>query len=117
MCNSCEENSVASGKCEEFLCSDCVRAHQWVKMTKDHKIPLLQVSGQSVSLAHLNYCPIHRNEKLTLYCTERLVTSLIFGTVSCQNSVGITDTGTATRWRSRPRRTCLNHPGELNIGH
>ena len=71
MCNSCEENSVASSKCEEceeFLCSDCVRAHQRVKMTKDHKISLLQVSGQSASLAHLNYCPIHRNEKLTLYC-------------------------------------------------
>ena len=71
MCNSCEENSVATHYCEdneEFLCSDCVRAYGRVKMTKDFKFRELQVSGQSASLAHLNYCPIHRNEKLTLYC-------------------------------------------------
>ena len=73
MCHSCEENSVATHHCEEedeYLCSDCVRAYQRVKMTKDYKFTQLKVtrSGQSASLSHLNYCPIHRNEKLTLYC-------------------------------------------------
>ena len=71
ICYSCEENSMATSKCEdceEFLCNDCVRAHQRVKMTKDHKISLLQISGHSASLSHLNYCSIHKNEKLTLYC-------------------------------------------------
>ena len=41
MCQSCEENSLANSKCEEcdeYLCNDCVRAHQRVKMTKDHQI-------------------------------------------------------------------------------
>lgn len=70
-CNSCEENSPASSRCEdceEFLCSDCVRAHQRVKITKDHKISALQVSSASASLAQLNYCSIHKAERLTLYC-------------------------------------------------
>ena len=70
-CNSCEENSLASSRCEdcdELLCSDCVRAHQRVKITKDHKISALQVSSATASLAHLNYCAIHKNERLTLYC-------------------------------------------------
>ena len=71
MCHSCEENSEASSRCEdceEFLCSDCVRAHQRVKYTKDHTITALQISARRASLAHLNYCAIHKNEKLTLYC-------------------------------------------------
>ena len=71
ICISCEEGTMASSKCEdcdEFLCSDCVRAHQRVKMTKDHKISQLQVPGHSQSLTQLYYCKVHRNEKLTLYC-------------------------------------------------
>lgn len=67
MCNSCEENSVATHYCEdneEFHYSDCKGYKS--QMTKD----LSESSGvgQSASLARLNYCPIHRNEKLTLYC-------------------------------------------------
>ena len=72
ICYSCEEGAMASSKCEdceELLCSDCVRAHQRVKVTKDHKISQLSVSvSAGHSLAHLNYCKVHRNEKLTLYC-------------------------------------------------
>ena len=70
-CNSCEDNVMASHYCEdcdEYLCSDCVRAHQRVKMTKDHKIRALKVSGRSGGLDHLNYCSKCPNEKLTLYC-------------------------------------------------
>ena len=40
-CNSCDDNQMASSKCidcDEFLCTDCCRAHQRVKQTKFHKI-------------------------------------------------------------------------------
>jgi hypothetical protein len=69
LCNSCEENAIATSKCndcEEYLCNDCVRAHQRVKMTKDHEITVVATSSNST--ANLNYCDVHRNEKLTLFC-------------------------------------------------
>jgi len=68
-CNSCEENGIATSKCidcDEYLCNDCVRAHLRVKMTKDHEIE--QVATSANSTANLNYCDVHRNEKLTLFC-------------------------------------------------
>eukprot|EP00092_Neocalanus_flemingeri_P008917 GFUD01009592.1.p1 GENE.GFUD01009592.1~~GFUD01009592.1.p1 ORF type:complete len:1808 (+),score=537.57 GFUD01009592.1:62-5485(+) len=69
ICNSCEENAIATSKCndcEEYLCNDCVRAHLRVKMTKDHEITVVATSGNVTQ--NLNYCDVHRNEKLTLFC-------------------------------------------------
>ena len=40
-CNSCDEGSKASSVCKvcsEYLCDNCVKAHQRVRLTKDHFI-------------------------------------------------------------------------------
>uniref|UniRef100_A0A8C5DNJ0 E3 ubiquitin-protein ligase TRIM71 n=1 Tax=Gouania willdenowi TaxID=441366 RepID=A0A8C5DNJ0_GOUWI len=65
-CSSCDEENPASSHCldcQEYLCDNCVRAHQRVRLTKDHYIERLGEnlhlgrintngnSGQSVSLA------------------------------------------------------------------
>ena len=68
-CGSCEERAMATSKCndcDEYLCNDCVRAHQRVKMTKDHEI-IVVASGYDIA-SGIKYCDIHTNEKLTLYC-------------------------------------------------
>ncbi|KAK4885456.1 hypothetical protein RN001_001727 [Aquatica leii] len=41
ICSSCEEGTSASSRCRdcsELLCDPCVRAHQRVRITKDHRI-------------------------------------------------------------------------------
>ncbi|XP_031356580.1 E3 ubiquitin-protein ligase TRIM71 isoform X2 [Photinus pyralis] len=41
VCSSCEEGTSASSRCRdcsELLCDPCVRAHQRVRITKDHRI-------------------------------------------------------------------------------
>lgn len=41
VCSSCEEGATASYKCRdcsEMLCDPCVRAHQRVRITKEHTI-------------------------------------------------------------------------------
>ena len=40
-CTSCDNNNPVCSwcaQCEEHLCDDCVKAHQRVKLTKDHSI-------------------------------------------------------------------------------
>ena len=40
-CTSCDDNNPVCSwcaQCEEHLCDDCVKAHQRVKLTKDHSI-------------------------------------------------------------------------------
>ena len=42
---SCEDQNIADSLCEdcnEHLCTDCVKAHQRVKMTKDHVITAIK---------------------------------------------------------------------------
>ena len=89
MCSSCDEGSEITSRCRdcnEFLCDNCVRAHQRVRLTKDHFIvrlsygesstpvpvslsapsapsPILPVTDRSASL-----CEKHETEVLRLYC-------------------------------------------------
>lgn len=47
-CGGCDESAVSGWckECEEALCSECVSAHQRVKMTRDHTlIPQERQSG------------------------------------------------------------------------
>ncbi|KAJ3649049.1 hypothetical protein Zmor_020811 [Zophobas morio] len=44
MCGNCDEGSTATSRCTdctELLCGPCVRAHQRVRLTKDHRISAL----------------------------------------------------------------------------
>ncbi|KAF4088283.1 hypothetical protein AMELA_G00080440 [Ameiurus melas] len=66
-CGGCDE-TVLSGwckECEEALCSDCVSAHQRVKVTRNHTvIPQEPRSGLSISLR----CTSHKQERLKFFC-------------------------------------------------
>ncbi|XP_033118581.1 E3 ubiquitin-protein ligase TRIM71-like [Anneissia japonica] len=90
LCKSCEDKQLATcicRQCQEQLCDRCVRAHQRVRMTKDHNIcrldnffndPIPKRSpGQSPTYHSviqpsfdktISYCDVHSNEVLRLYC-------------------------------------------------
>ncbi|XP_061738550.1 E3 ubiquitin-protein ligase TRIM71 [Nerophis ophidion] len=95
-CSSCDEENLATSHCldcQEYLCDNCVRAHQRVRLTKDHfmerlgeNLHLSRVNsnpGQSVALAqslqnnftlltlfqdHISYCPHHDNQVFLFFC-------------------------------------------------
>ncbi|XP_030406885.1 E3 ubiquitin-protein ligase TRIM71 [Gopherus evgoodei] len=97
-CSSCDEGNAASSRCldcQEHLCDNCVRAHQRVRLTKDHFIerfggapgaaaaapgPAAQLAlGQpypaapysilaSVFPDRTSYCQHHDDEVLHFYC-------------------------------------------------
>lgn len=53
-CSSCDEENPATSHCldcQEYLCDNCVRAHQRVRLTKDHFIECL---GESLHLGRGN---------------------------------------------------------------
>ncbi|XP_007421432.1 E3 ubiquitin-protein ligase TRIM71 [Python bivittatus] len=98
-CSSCDEGNAASSRCldcQEHLCDNCVRAHQRVRLTKDHFIerfgpgpPASAGTGPASAAAQLalsqpysgtpynilsvfpdrvNYCQHHDDEVLHFYC-------------------------------------------------
>lgn len=53
-CSSCDEENPATSHCldcQEYLCDNCVRAHQRVRLTKDHFIERL---GENLHLGRAN---------------------------------------------------------------
>ena len=94
ICSNCDEGAVASSRCRdcnEVLCDSCVRAHQRVRLTKDHYIVRFTEDLKSVgsnglsgttngstngihsslslfSSPSFNYCNIHPAEVLRLFC-------------------------------------------------
>lgn len=53
-CSSCDEENTATSHCldcQEYLCDNCVRAHQRVRLTKDHFIECL---GDNLHLGRVN---------------------------------------------------------------
>uniref|UniRef100_A0A8C9QSV4 E3 ubiquitin-protein ligase TRIM71 n=1 Tax=Scleropages formosus TaxID=113540 RepID=A0A8C9QSV4_SCLFO len=96
-CSSCDEGNPASSHCldcQEFLCDNCVRAHQRVRLTKDHfierlseglslggRVPapvpaplsLSQAFHSSYSLLPIfqdraSFCQQHDNEMFRFFC-------------------------------------------------
>ncbi|XP_019353654.2 E3 ubiquitin-protein ligase TRIM71 [Alligator mississippiensis] len=94
-CSSCDEGNAASARCldcQEHLCDNCVRAHQRVRLTKDHFIerfaapapgpgpagaaqlglsppyPAAPYSILSVFPERASYCQHHDDEVLHFYC-------------------------------------------------
>jgi len=93
ICSNCDEGAVASSRCRdcnEVLCDSCVRAHQRVRLTKDHYIVRfaedLPVAGSNggkstvgvaavgshtlslFSSPSFSYCDVHPAEVLRLFC-------------------------------------------------
>lgn len=53
-CSSCDEENPATSHCldcQEYLCDNCVRAHQRVRLTKDHFIECL---SENLHLGRVN---------------------------------------------------------------
>ena len=92
-CSSCDEGSQATSvckNCHEYLCDRCVKAHQRVRLTKDHYIerfalgpislpfrsvpqppllsPPLQHPSVGPSERQQHYCERHEHEVLRLFC-------------------------------------------------
>ncbi|KAJ8290791.1 hypothetical protein GJAV_G00017610 [Gymnothorax javanicus] len=95
-CSSCDEGNHATSHCldcREYLCDNCMYAHQRVRLTKDHFIeqlleslhltsptnnsinsrPLPQLFQSNYSLLPIfidrtRYCPQHDNEVLRFFC-------------------------------------------------
>ncbi|KAF7708624.1 hypothetical protein HF521_017681 [Silurus meridionalis] len=94
-CSSCDEGNGASSHCldcQEYLCDNCVRAHQRVRLTKDHFIESLAENlhvpgrtgghGAPLSLSQafhnfsllpvfqdrVDYCQQHDNAVLRFFC-------------------------------------------------
>ncbi|KOX76823.1 E3 ubiquitin-protein ligase TRIM33 [Melipona quadrifasciata] len=78
-CTSCHDNANATSwcvECEEFICQNCVMAHQRLKITKDHTIkPKDEVANDRDNVKRNNkkipgylFCTIHSHEQLSLFC-------------------------------------------------
>lgn len=88
-CNSCDEGSQATSvckNCHEYLCDSCVKAHQRVRLTKDHYIerfmnnrrfhpqntPCVPLGSPNISSGQNDRqqtpCSKHEHEILRLYC-------------------------------------------------
>lgn len=76
-CSSCSDDAIATSwcvDCSEFICDNCVNAHQRLKITKDHTIKGKEEgihesqSNSSTLLGTHIFCAIHPNEKLSLFC-------------------------------------------------
>lgn len=99
-CSSCDEGNSASSHCldcQEYLCDNCVRAHQRVRLTKDHFIESLaenlhmpgRTGGHSTPLSlsqafhnfsllpvfqdRLDYCQQHDNAVSTHFCNQSAI--------------------------------------------
>ncbi|CAK1542432.1 unnamed protein product [Leptosia nina] len=77
-CNSCEDTEPANSycvDCAEFICDNCVQAHQRLKITKDHTIKVkeealaeLQAAQGGRTENHDMFCRDHPQERLSLFC-------------------------------------------------
>lgn len=80
ICSSCEEGMKVTSHCQvcnELLCANCTRAHQRVRLTKDHEIVALdsretrakeEASLRQTRSTRTEYCSTHDNEVVILYC-------------------------------------------------
>merc|ERR1712096_314156 len=78
VCNSCEYHNIANSLCEDYeehLCDDCVKAHQRVKLTKDHKINAINIVSKSgnarrssTGSSYSVTCSTHAGENLAVFC-------------------------------------------------
>ncbi|XP_066154266.1 E3 ubiquitin-protein ligase TRIM33 isoform X2 [Euwallacea fornicatus] len=74
-CSSCSDEALASSfcaDCSEFICDNCVQAHQRLKITKDHTIKskeegFNELNALNNGSANL-FCSNHPHEKLSLFC-------------------------------------------------
>ncbi|XP_067000025.2 E3 ubiquitin-protein ligase TRIM33 [Anabrus simplex] len=76
-CTSCHDNATATSwcvECSEYICDNCVQAHQRLKITKEHTIKSKEEAehdnqaSASSTIPKSLYCSVHRQERLSLFC-------------------------------------------------
>ncbi len=71
-CTNCKDDEYAMSRCvecTEFLCTACVTAHRRFRLTKDHRIILLDALKYDGSTVHRPlHCPKHDPELFMFYC-------------------------------------------------
>lgn len=79
-CSGCSDDVAATSwcvECAEYICDSCVQAHQRLKITKDHTIKPKEEADVESNLASTSssvpgekniMCPVHAQEKLSLFC-------------------------------------------------
>lgn len=74
-CSSCSDDANATSwcvDCSEYICDNCVQAHQRLKITKDHTIkPKEEATTETQNNSNSNkslMCSVHPQEKLSLFC-------------------------------------------------
>ena len=75
-CSSCNDDANATSwcvDCSEFICDNCVKAHQRLKITKDHTIKpkdegLVDINTSNINNSKFALCKVHTQEKLALFC-------------------------------------------------
>ena len=68
-CNDGEDAMSRCVECTEFLCFVCVTAHRRFRLTKDHRIILLDALKYDRSTVHRPvHCPLHEPELFLFFC-------------------------------------------------
>ena len=73
ICGECESGAgpVESycSDCQNYLCQDCIHAHKRFKAYRGHKvIPIQELDAATLQSSQIQYCAIHKNEAVKLYC-------------------------------------------------
>ena len=73
ICGECESGAgpVESycSDCQNYLCQDCIHAHKRFKAYRGHKvIPIQELDAATLQSSQIQYCAIHKNEAIKLYC-------------------------------------------------
>ena len=73
ICGECESGAgpVESycSDCQNYLCQDCIHAHKRFKAYRGHKvIPIQELDAATLQSSQIQYCAIHKNEAIKLFC-------------------------------------------------
>lgn len=75
VCTSCKAREKAVARCMDcanFLCPNCVTAHQYMRCFENHKVVSFEElqSGDEFTLHKPVFCSIHTTENMKLFCTH-----------------------------------------------
>ena len=71
-CGECELSGPVEcycSDCQSYLCNECVQLHKRLKAFRGHKVvPIDNINAATLQSSQIQYCPIHKEEMLKLYC-------------------------------------------------
>ena len=71
-CGECELSGPVEcycSDCQSYLCNECVQLHKRLKAFRGHKVvPIDNINAATLQSSQIQYCPVHKEEVLKLYC-------------------------------------------------